>query len=191
MKVIYLRASRSKGYLSVGLSEGEERIRLVIPERELKALGSPAAGDEIDADVLCAMRLEDERYRARRFALNSLSLTDSTKYALKQKLRARGISCAVADEVVREMVSRGYINEERRLEHLCTELANTSLYGARGITARLLRKGFARGDIARMLAHLTDAGTIDFSENRRRLIDKLGDGADDESIKKLLYKQGF
>lgn len=109
-----------------------------------------------------------------------------------RKLISRGIGSGVAAEVAREMVCRGYINEERQLDRLIITEASRNLSGPRKIRAKLLTKGFTGEDIDAAIDRLTDSGEIDFKRSAELLIEKkLTRGATSEEIKQLLYKNGY
>ena len=152
----------------------------------------PHKGASIDENSLYALTLGDEYYRAKRASLSILSYGDNNEKTLHTKLRTRGISDEVAADVVREMVSLGYIDELRQLERLIIEAANRKLLGPRKIVPRLVSKGYRLADIKAVFASLCGSGEIDPNENKERLLDKnLGDARDTEQVKKLLYKYGY
>ena len=192
MRVAAVKPSRSKGYLVLTLSDGIETSCYTLREEEYSIIGSPLRGAELSFDALSSLTLYDEGYRARIFALRSLSLTDSSERALARKLAMRGIRPTVVEAVVREMVSLGYINESDQLYRLALYAANHDLYGPRRIVAKLTSKGFSSADIRRTLNLLVDDGSIDFKRNSAELLEKkLTRGASSEEKKKLLYKYGY
>ena len=98
----------------------------------------------------------------------------------------------MAAEVVREMVSLGYIDEQRQLSRLITEEANRKLLGPRKIVPKLISKGYSMSDIREALAGLVDTGEVDFDKNRELLLEKhLGLTEDSEEMRKLLFKYGY
>lgn len=189
MKVIYIRDSKSRGYLRIGLSDGEEKLEYTVSEKEYAELGSLLVGDEVgDSEALSEC---DMRYRARLYALRILSFGDNSELTLKRKLIAKSVSPRIAAEISREMVSLGYVNEKRQLERLIEAEANTKLFGRAKIIPRLIAKGFPKDKIESVIRHLISHGIVDFEKNKRILIEKkLGADADSEEIKKLLYKFG-
>ncbi len=192
MKVTYVRPGKSKGYLTVGLSDGVEKQAFTVSECDYTEAGSPRPGDIADSDLIRALKCSDEIYRAHLYALRILSYADNNERTLVRKLISRGIGSGVAAEVAREMVSRGYINEERQLDRLILSEANRNLSGPRKIRAKLLTKGFAGADIDAAIDRLTDSGEIDFKRSAELLIEKkLTRGATSEEIKQLLYKNGY
>ena len=192
MRVVYVRPGRSRGYLTVGLSDGEEKHSFTVSEYDYLEAGSPRPGDAADGDTVSALKHSDEVYRANLYALRILSYADNNERTLVRKLISRGISPTLATEVAHEMVRRGYINEQSQLERLVLSEANCNLSGPVKIKAKLLSKGFAGSDIDGVMDRLCDTGEIDFERSGRLLIEKkLTRGATDEEIKKLLYKNGY
>lgn len=192
MKVTYIRPGKSKGYLTVGLSDGAEKHSFTVSECDYTEAGSPRPGDVADVDLVGALKHSDEVYRAHLYALRILSYADNNERTLVRKLISRGISAPLATDVAHEMVSRGYINEQSQLERLVLTEANRNLSGPRKIRAKLQSKGFSGGDIDEVIDRLTDSGEIDFKRSGELLIEKkLTRGATNEEIKQLLYKNGY
>ena len=95
------------------------------------------------------------------------------------------------EEIVADMAELGYINEQRQVMRLALREAE-KLRGPRRITAALSAKGYSSADIHRAIRELCDSGEVDFEAMKSRLVEaRLGDSADEEEIKKLLYKAGF
>ncbi|MBO5945567.1 MAG: RecX family transcriptional regulator [Clostridia bacterium] len=192
MRVTAVKPSRSKGYLVLVLSDNDKATRYTLREQEYTDVGSPMRGAELSDEAVESIRLFDEGYRARIFALRSLSLTDSSERALARKLALRGIRPSVVSEVVCEMVSLGYVNESSQLTAIVDRLANTDLFGPRRIMAKLTAKGYSPSAVRSAIDTLRADGSIDFSRSRAELIEKkLTRGATDDEIKKLLYKYGY
>lgn len=192
MKVTYVRPGKSKGYLTVGLSDGAEKHSFTVSECDYIEAGSPRPGDIADGDMIDALRYSDEIYRAHLYALRILSYADNNERTLVRKLISRGISSALAVEVAHEMVSRGYINEQSQLERLVLTEANRNLAGPKKIRAKLSSKGFTGSDIDEVIDRLCGSGEIDFKRSGELLVEKkLTRGATDEEIKQLLYKNGY
>ncbi len=192
MKVVYVRPGRSRGYLTVGLSDGIEKNSFTVSECDYAEAGSPRPGDVANSDTVGALKHSDEVYRAHLYALRILSYADNNERTLVRKLISRGISATLATSVAHEMVSLGYINEQGQLEKLVLVEANRNLAGPRKIRSKLLAKGFSGSDVDDVIDRLSASGEIDFKHSSRLLIEKkLTRGATDEEIKKLLYKNGY
>lgn len=190
MKVIYIRDSKSRGYLKIGLSDGDKKYEYTVSEEEYKENGSLLSGDEIyDTE---ALRKCDMRYHARLYALRILAYADNNEQALIRKLLSRSISSDIAKEVAAEMVGRGYIDECRQLERLIEREVNINLYGRERIIPKLISKGYHRDEIESVLDSLVSAGSVDFDASKKKLIaKKLGENANYEDVRKLLYKYGY
>ena len=190
MKVIYIRDSRSRGYLRIGISDGEKKLEYTVSESEYRALGALLVGDEVsDTEEL---RLCDMRYKARLYALRILSYGDNSFATLKRKLISKSISPSVATEICEEMTGLGYINESRQLEKLIENEVNVSLSGKRKIYRKLIFKGYKKEEIEGVLNDLISHGVVDFEKSKKKLISKkFPEGASDEQIRELLYKHGY
>ena len=192
MKVKSVRPGKSKGYLIVGITNGEERFSFNVSESDYADAGSPRPGDIADSDMLATLSHSDEVYRARLYALRILAYTDNNERTLVRKLISRGISSDIAYDTAHEMVGRGYIDERRQLERLVLSEANRNLSGPRKIRAKLASKGYSGSDIDEVMDALVDFGEIDFERSAELLVGKkLTRGATDEDVKKLLYKNGY
>ena len=192
MRVSFVKSSKSKGYLNLGITEDNGKYVYTVSETVYAEIGSPCRGAKIDRGMLESICDADERYRAKSIALRLLSYADNNERSLQIKLVSRGISREVAREVIDQMVSVGYINEKRQLERLILKEANVSLAGPKKIIPKLMAKGYAHSDIEEVLSSLCASGEIDFDKNKRELIAKNATrGAVDEQINKFLYKNGY
>lgn len=190
MKVIYIRDSKSKGYLRVGVLCGEVKYDFTLSESEYRALGSPMCGDKLER--IEEMKECDMRYRAKLYALRILSYGDNSKASLKRKLVARSISFEIAENVCQEMIGLGYINEDSQLRTLIENEANIKLSGRRKLIPKLISKGYKKENIELVLEDLISHGIVDFNKNKQKLIDKkLTRGAGREEMRKLLYTYGY
>ena len=190
MKVIYIRDSKSKGYIRVGLGDGEEKLDFTVSESEYISLGSFLCGD--DVEDIEALRACDMRYRAKLYALRILSYGNNSASTLKRKLILKSISPGVAAEVCKEMIGLGYINEDAQLRSLIENEANSKLSGRRKIIPKLIAKGYKKENIELVLEDLISHGIVDFNENKRKLIEKkLARGAGAAEKRKILYSYGY
>lgn len=191
MKVHYIKSAGSKGYLRIGI-ESDAQTALTVSESEYRDLGSPAVGDSLTDLQIEAIRRADMLYRARLKALRILSYGDNSERMLARKLYAAGIKRDIIESVVSEMVSLGYINSVRQLESLITDEVNLHLRGPLKIIPKLVSKGYSRSDIEWVIAELEAGGIIDFDSAKEKLVStKLSPDADEEEIKKILYRNGY
>ena len=189
MKVVFIRAARTKGYLRLRLADGEENIDLTVSERDYAEAGSPCVADNLTRDALSALKLADMRCRARLKASRVLAYGDNSERMLVIKLVRAGISKEIAEETAQEMVMRGYVNNVRQLERLIVnEVARLS--GPRKFIPKLIAKGYSRSDIDIALDELIARGEIDLDSAREALIKKYGDPSCEERCA-ILYKHGF
>ena len=189
MKIVFIRAARTKGYLTIRLTDGEENIDFTVSERDYADAGSPCVADSLTRDALSALKLADMRYRARLKASRVLAYGDNSERMLVVKLVRAGISKEIAEETAREMVMRGYVNNVRQLERLIVnEVARLS--GPRKFIPKLIAKGYSRSDIDIALDELIARGEIDLGSAREALIKKYGAPSCEERCA-ILYKHGF
>ena len=187
----YIKELKEKNLLLLGISEEGESARYTVSRALYLDIGAPGRGDEIPHGFMEEISDFDEYFRAKKKALSLLSFADNNKRELKIKLLRAGFSKEIADRCVSEMLSLGYINEERQLLRLCLREAE-KLRGPRRITASLMAKGYSSVDIHRAIRELCDSGEVDFDKNKALLISKsLSHDAEEDEIKKLLYKAGF
>lgn len=187
MKIAYIRPSNAKGYLRVGIGSESCSSVFTVAERDYAELGSPNVGEELSDDVIFALELSDERYRARAKALRVLSYGDNSEGMLLRKLHMVGISRDVALEVVCEMVSRGYINSRRQLEKLVANEVNLKNAGPMKLIPKLISKGYKKSEIVEVVEDLASRGEIDFDAAKERLLR----GAPEDEVRKILYKNGY
>ena len=190
MKVIYVRDSVSRGYLRIGLSDDAEKYEYTVSKAQYEELGSPSRDE--DFFELERIKEYDMKYRATIHALRILSYGDNNIRTLRDKLISRSVSHAIAEEVCEEMVGLGYVDEIRQLERLIENEVVVKLSGRRKLYAKLIRKGYLKKDIDRVLEDLISREIVDFKKSGRRLIEKkLSEGATEEEKNALLYKYGY
>ena len=188
----YIREIKDSSLLLLGIVGEGESADFTVNASLYAEIGSPSVGDEIDSASFSAIQYADELYRARKKALNILAYADNNQKNLKAKLMRAGFNYEISLRVCEEMVTRGYINEINQLERLILIEANQKLRGPLRILPALATKGYAPADIRQTLCRLIDDDEIDFAKNARRLVEKkLPVDADEEEMKKLLYKNGY
>ena len=192
MKLSFVKESRSKGYLVLGLIDSGEKHIYTVSEAAYSEIGSPYPPCEIDGGMLESICFADECYRAKSIALRLLSYADNNERSLITKLVSRGIGREVACDTVAEMIKLGYVNEKRQLERIILKEANGSLAGPKKLIPKLMAKGYSRADIDSVIDMLCEAGEIDFQKNKEELIaKKVTRGATEEEISAILYKNGY
>jgi SOS response regulatory protein OraA/RecX len=191
VKILSVKSGkRAPVLLTAVREEGSEPILLGVSEAEYASLGSPIAGDALDGAAEEALIALDARHRARSAAFRILSFGDNNRATLARKLRARGVAPALAEEVCAEMAERGYIREDDLLRREVMAAAK-KLWGPRRIADALAAKGYARDAVTATVDALVAEGELDFSEVRRRLIERRGGGKDMPALRALLYRYGF
>lgn len=191
-RLIYIKEIKSTNLIRLGIIEGDEHSSYTVRASVYSELGRLMRGEIVDEGTLEEIRREDEYIRVKKSALSILSYGDNNEKMLKDKLRTRGANATLAEEIAREMVSVGYIDERKQLERILLTEANVKLYGAGKIIPRLCAKGYSAKVAREVLAALVREGDIDFTVNAKKLIaKKLPDSALPEQKKALLYKQGY
>lgn len=189
-QIQYVRASKNKGRLTVGISDRNALYTLSVSESSYFSLGEPTPGAEIGTEELRRLFHEDEVFRAMKKALSILSYADNNRKNLYIKLVRAGFSRDVSSDTVKECVRLGYVNEQKQLMRICLREANTALRGPALILRALVAKGYSAEDIKRALFDLCRSGEIDFSDNFKKLCEKKGASLPAE-ISRLRYQYGF
>jgi SOS response regulatory protein OraA/RecX len=192
MKILYVRASNSRGYTVIGLiSDTGQKESYTVSDSYFISLGL-GEGALLNERTLLNVKGEDEVYRAKKKALSILSYADNSRLSLYNKLLRAGFSKDVAESTVDEMCSLGYINESERLRRLIFDEVNLKLTGKQKLIPKLISKGYKFSDIERAIEELTSSGDIDFKASAKKLVKKnLGENPSSEDVKKLLYKNGY
>ena len=191
-KIQYIKSSKSGATYLLGVISDEGDARYKIPSVLYHELGEPLRGGELTDAELDEIKRADEGGRATKKALSLLSYADSSERGIKMKLRRAGYSAEVAEETARDMVRHGYIDEQRQLLRLVESEANLSLSGPAKIIQKLMAKGYSSQKISKVIFRLCEDGTVDFTENSLRLLEKkLPSDATAEEKRKLLYKCGY
>ncbi len=192
MKVVFIRAGRSRGYISVGIDTGGAVKSFTVSEKDYFDAGSPRSSDILDEQALGAIEASDMRYRATVKALHILSFGDNSTRTLIRKLQESGITHECACETAREMLRLGYIDERRQITRLILNETRLHFSGPAKLLKKLMAKGYKRSDIEEITDELTESGELDFEDLKKRLIEsRLPSDADGDDIKKLLYKNGY
>ena len=191
-RLIYIKEINNTNLLRLGITEGEENAAYTVSSTLYSELGRPTRGSLLSEESMDEIRAADGYYKAKKKALSLLSYTDNNRRTLISKLRSKGVKGELAEDVAREMVSLGYIDECRQLERIILSEANVKLYGAGKIIPKLAAKGYSSTDIRRVMGELVDSGEVDFSKNAKLLLNKkMPDNATSDEKKKLLYKYGY
>jgi len=188
-----IKKGKEKNLLLLAVREGEENARYTVREADYAAIGRPAVGDELDAGQTEVLLYADEYLRAKKKALSLLSYSDNSKRTLYSKLaRVARFRRDIAEEVVREMVSLGYIDEERQVRRLIERYANNALEGPLSIISRLVGKGYSAALASRTLDGMIASGEVDFEESLERLkAMKLPEDYTEEQLSLLLHRYGY
>jgi len=119
-------------------------------------------GDRIDDAHFLKIREEMIFDNARRHAFTILSYGENNRKSLIQKLRAKGFSPDVCENIADYMEHRGYIDEKKQIGLLCDTYLRKK-FGKLKIKNELIAKGYKREDVEEYVTkHLSD---INFAEN--------------------------
>ena len=125
-------------------------------------------GDTIDDEHFLKIREEMIFDNARRHAFAILSYGENNKRSLIQKLRQKGYSLEVCENIALYMEHRGYIDEKKQIGLLC-ETYLRKKFGKLKIKSELIQKGYNREDVEEYVSrHL---GDVDFAENCAYIIE--------------------
>ena len=189
--VISVKPADKKGSaVKIELSLGGEKRIYTVSEGTYREIGCPLSAELIDADALELLEGEDRRRRAMKKALNILAYADNNSKNLYRKLIIAGFSKDEASLTVKECIRLGYIDEAGQIERLIIRCCESELLGPAKIFAKLAAKGYKPAEISEVMNRLREAGEIDFTESRRRLIEKKRPETYEER-QKLLYKYGY
>ena len=190
-EILSVRQKGAKATLVVIRLSGEPDVTYTVSEGTYRRIGCPLSGDIIDSEGLEIIEKEDGERAALARALKILSFGDNSERRLYSKLSAAKIPQKYAHFAVEECVRLGYLDEERQLERAVL-LLSEELLGPKKIAARLTARGYGMKKIKDTLNRLSYSGKLDFKKMRAALISKkLGEDAEAEEKRKLLYRYGY
>ncbi len=191
MKIKRIKPSNAKGYLVLELAEEDIALSFTVSESQYSSIGSPLVGDVLSEDAFAALSDYGEYNRIKKKALGILAFGDNSRRGLAIKLRRAGAPQSLSERVADEMLSLGYINEERQLERLIAKEVNERYTGPRKLVPKLVSKGYPVSKIKLTEQRLLEEGIISYTRVKSFLRDKFGEGADKSEIQRILYKHGF
>ena len=190
--LLFIREAKEKNILLLGVSEEGDSARYKVSRILYQEIGAPLRGEALSEEMLELIKKEDLSVRARIKALSLLSYSDKSERMLKDKLSQSGFPKEIAEEVSREMVSLGYIDENRQLERIILNEANIKLKGPVRIIQDVRAKGYSSDSVRGVLSALIKSGEIDLKANAKKLLEKkhATELTIDEK-KTILYKNGY
>lgn len=190
--VVYIKPSKTEGYLTLGIDAQGERLRVSVKESVLSELGIHSVPCPLDEETFTEIKTIADRHEALKSALSVLSYADNSRRQLYLKLKRRGFGDELIKGAILECERLGYLNEQRQLASLVCSYAKTKLYGRERIVKALYAKGYPVSSIRRAITELCDAGEVDFDELSERLLSKFGiTDSDSEEAHALLYRFGY
>ena len=171
--------------------EGNRRRVFTLSREDDGRLGSPAAGEEIDDELISSLAEAEGKLRATEKAISLLSYGDNSPATLCRKLRSRGYDRESAEAAVATMIARGYIREEEQASRLAVACATKKLWGRRKIVSYLVGRGYSASLACEVIEAAEREGEIDFEAIKKELIEKkLDEEASYEEKRKLLFRYG-
>lgn len=119
-------------------------------------------GDRIDDAHFLKIREEMIFDNARRQAFTILSYGENNRKSLIQKLRAKGFSPDVCENIADYMEHRGYIDEKKQIGLLCDTYLRKK-FGKLKIKNELIAKGYKREDVETYVSN--NLNDVNFAEN--------------------------
>ena len=123
---------------------------------------------------------------ARVVALRIIGYKDNTESTLRRKLRERGFEKDAVDDAVEYLKKYGYLDENRMMIAKVRSLVKNKLYGKARISAELRRLGFSAETVSAIDYDSDELCDIDFEENCRELLSKLGGELDRKTVSHML-----
>ena len=125
-------------------------------------------GDRIDDAHFLKIREEMIFDNARRHAFTILSYGENNRKSLIQKLRAKGFSPDVCENIADYMEHRGYIDEKKQIGLLCDTYLRKK-FGKLKIRNELIAKGYRREDVDAYISK--ELADVNFAENCAYIIE--------------------
>ncbi len=118
--------------------DGEFRLGVA---RQLVLDAALAAGDEVSDSQLEALEQSDVGWKAREAALNLLSHRQRSRTELRDRLVRKGYAPEIAEDVVGDMVERGYLDDAAFAESFVRDRVRLRPRGRRRLLDELRTKG--------------------------------------------------
>lgn len=125
-------------------------------------------GDRIDDAHFLKIREEMIFDNARRQAFTILSYGENNRKSLIQKLRAKGFSPDVCENIADYMEHRGYIDEKKQIGLLCDTYLRKK-FGKLKIKSELIAKGYKREDVEAYVSR--NLSEVNFADNCAYIIE--------------------
>lgn len=170
--------------------DGTYRFSLDAAEAVLKGIKK---GRELSDKDIKNLLMDSEYSKARDAALNILSRKSITSYLLKDAITKKGYADIIADEVIRELMLLGYIDDEN-YAHMYLEYCREKMWGKKKIRYEMKQKGLSDEDIESALQTYNEDDSI--SDMAELIISKysacdLGDIKIKAKITRYFATRGF
>lgn len=185
MTITEVRTTK-KGRISVYV-DGEYLFAVEEESWQMSGLRVNAEVDEIQLNELLA---DSNRIKAKRRALNMLSLRDYSSGVLKERLAAK-TDPRSAQSAVERMVELGFVDDERYAERYVEELCEVKLFGKRRIRMELQKRKIPSDIIRDVLERLDDDESNRALELVKRKFGRIENEADYRRAFSLLERSGY
>ncbi|MDD3806794.1 MAG: RecX family transcriptional regulator [Candidatus Marinimicrobia bacterium] len=136
---------------------------------ELKQKYGLHPGMEISEDRVSTLKKEAEHHFVFEKALELLSYREHSTYELKTKLLQKGYSLSLVHDVIKQMISKGYLDDERFATYYFQELLRRGNYGPFVIKRKMLEKGVNKQIIEKKLASVSQK---EWEQIARKILNK-------------------
>jgi regulatory protein len=129
-------------------------------------------GDELSAELLERLRLEDDCWKAKAAALSLLATRARARVELIRRLRLKGYCTAAVDYAIGEVERLGLIDDLAFAEAWTRDRLRTRPRGTRVLLAELARKGVAMEIARQAVASVLSASSTDDADLCRKSTEK-------------------
>ncbi len=135
----------------------------------------------------------DDFLRGKKLAMRFLAARMYTSREIFDRLRRKGYSTELAEEIVSELIGEGLIDDKRYAEFYISDNVNIGYKGVYRIKQELLRKGVPGSIIERVIANAdVDCETALREFVRQKLsVTEIGTRKDYERFRAMLARRGY
>ncbi|MCD6234205.1 MAG: hypothetical protein DRP86_07090 [Candidatus Neomarinimicrobiota bacterium] len=149
---------------------------------------------DIGEDRFLTLKNEAERQSAFEKAIELLSYREHSSHELRTKLIRKGFSSSLAQDILKQMIANGYLNDERFASLYFSELMRQRKYGPLMIKKKMMEKG-VEGQVAD--AKLNTVSSGEWEQIAREILHKKrqklnrNSGNVRETVLGILTRKGF
>lgn len=139
--------------------------------------------------------MPDEVDKAKEYAFTLLGFRPYSVKELRQRLRQKGFSTEVANQVIRIMEEHGYLDDEAYARRWVEILLQRRGFGCQRLLQELVARGIERRLAERVLAELPPEGEFEraksLAQKKLRSFSKRDPGKTYQYLARYLIRQGF